>query len=227
MGGIRGREKAAFLGLAVEEDTFVRHEHIVEDDDAGGLSVLRGELGCRLSRTTGRPRHDGHSRRVHWDGAANSERSVLRHVGPAGHDKKLMHVRRAGNDGLCASDNDAVSPALLDVHVYVGVGLLAGALRAITLDIRHRDTECQVAILHVVQIGEETLMVVGAMIAVDALGRLEDAIERIVGEISLRTARHFAHQSDRLELIEEVSRGFVYVEHAVDSLSARALVRRH
>ena len=80
--------------------------------------------------------------------------------------RKLVHVRRAGDDRLGAADDDAVGPPLLDVHVDVGIGLLARALGAVALGVGHGDAERQVLVLDLMQVGEEALVIVGAAVVV-------------------------------------------------------------
>ena len=77
MRGVGGGEEAALLVLAGEEHALVRHEHVVEDHDAGGLAVLGGELRRRLAGPSRRPRHDGDARRIDRHGAADGEVGVL------------------------------------------------------------------------------------------------------------------------------------------------------
>src|SRR5207248_6459641 len=109
----------------------VGDEHVVEDDDAGRLAVPAGEGGRLLPRATGRTGDDRHAGGVDGNGAAHSEVGVVGRHRPAGHHQELVDVGRAGDDGLGAADDDAVGAALGDVDVDVGVGLLAGALRAV------------------------------------------------------------------------------------------------
>ena len=205
----------------------MRHEHVVEDHHPGRLPVFRGELRRRLAGPARWARDDGHAGRVDRDRAAHGARAVLRRVGAARHHQELVHVRRAGHDRLGAADDDAVRPPLRDVHVAVRVRLLARPLRAVAHGIRHGDPERQVRVLDPMHVGQETPGVVGAVGVVDAPGRLKDAVQRVVGEVALRAARHPAHQPHRFELVQEVLRRLVDVQHAVDGLAGRALAGGH
>jgi hypothetical protein len=138
-----------------------------------------------------------------------------------------MHVGCAGHDRLGAPDDDAVRTALLDVHVDVRIDLLAGSLRAVALRIRHRYAERKVAVLNVVEIAEKALAVVGAVTIIGQLGRLEEAVQRVVRQVALRAARRPADRTYCLQLVEQVGRILVDVQHAVDGLARRALSRRH
>ena len=157
VGGVGGGQEAALLVLAGEEHAVVRHEHVIEDHDARGLAVLGRELRRSLARPACGSRHDRHAGRVHRDGAAHGKVRVLLGVRAARHDEELVHVGRAGDDGLGAPDDDAVGTALLDVDVDVRVRLLSRALGAVALGVRHGDAERQVPVLHVVQVVQETL----------------------------------------------------------------------
>lgn len=117
--------------------------------------------------------------------------------------------------------------SLLDVHVDVGVCLQARPLGAIALGVGHGDAEREVFILHAMQIGEETLRIIGAMCGVGALGRLMERVERIMGEIALRAARGFADEPHRFQFREKIGRGLADMRHAVDGLAGRALPGGH
>ena len=205
----------------------MRHEHVVEDHDADGLAVFGREFGGGLAGPAGGTRDDGDAGRVDGHRAAHREIAVLRNVGSAGHHQELMHIGRAGDDRLGAPDDDAVGPALLDVEIDIAVDLLARAHGAVALGVGHRDAQRQVAVLNVVEIAEKALAVVGAVTIVGQPGRLEDAVQRVMRQIALRAAGRPADQTDRLELVEQIRRILVDVEHAVDGLARRALARRH
>ena len=157
VGGVGRGEEAAFLVFAGQKHALVRHEHVVEDDDAGRLAVFAGEFRRRLAGASRRPGDDGHARRIDRHGAADGKIRVLRVMRPARHDEEFVHVGRAGDDGLGAADDDAVRPALRDVDIDVGVRLRARALRAVALGVGHGDAERQVLVLDAVQIGEKAL----------------------------------------------------------------------
>ena len=81
MGRVGGREKAALLVFAGEEDALMRHEDVVEHDDAGRLAVFGRELGRRLAGPAGRPRDDGDAR-AHRPARRSKRRSrILRRDG--------------------------------------------------------------------------------------------------------------------------------------------------
>jgi len=122
-----------------------------------------------------------------------------------------MHIGRAGDDRLGASDDDAVRPPLLDVQVDVRVDLLARPLGAVALRVGHRDAQRKVAVLNVVEIAEKALAVVGAMMIVGQLGGLEQTVQRVVRQITLRAAGRPADQTYCLQLVEQVRRILVDV----------------
>src|SRR5690606_21459583 len=104
-----------------------------------------------------------HALGIHGHGAADGKIRVLSRHRPTRHDQQLVHVGRAGNDGLGAADHDAIAAALLDVHVDIGIGLPTGPLRAVTLGIGHGDTERQVLVLNAVKVVDEAGVIFGAV----------------------------------------------------------------
>ena len=70
-------------------------------------------------------------------------------------------------------------------------------------------------------------MILRAVGGVGPLGRLEDAVEGVVREVADGAARFLADEPHGLELVEEVGRALVEVEHAVHGFARRALAGRH
>ena len=101
------------------------------------------------------------------------------------------------------------------------------AFGAVALGVGHRHAERQVLILDLMQVGDETLVIVGALVGIDAVRRLPDRIERIVREIAFRPTAVLAKEPDRLELGEEVGGRLIDMQHAVDLAPARGLRREH
>ena len=114
---VRRREEAALLSLPGQKNAIVRNEDVVEDHGANRLSVFGGELCRRLAWTSRWTRDDRDTRRVTGYGAAHGEVFVLRGVGPARHDEKLVHIGRAGDDGLGSPDDDAVAAPFRNLTV--------------------------------------------------------------------------------------------------------------
>ena len=65
------------------------------------------------------------------------------------------------------------------------------------------------------------------MRVVAAFRRLKNAVQRVMREIALRAAAFLADEPHRLELVEQIGRALVDMQHAVDDLARRALPRRH
>ncbi len=84
-----------------------------------------------------------------------------------------------------------------------------------------------VAVLRVVQVGEEALAVGGALVGVDQRGRLVERAERVVREIALRAAGLLAEHANGLELVQQVAAARVDVQHPVHGLAAARLHRAH
>ena len=179
-------EETRMLPLACEKNSLVRHEDVVEEHYARRLPVLAREHGAVLTRSARRASHDRHARGVHGDRAADGEVGVLTPHVPARHDQEAVDVGGPGHDRLGTQDDDPVRSALDDAHVSLGHLLLVRALGAVALGVGHRDAERQVLILDLMQVGDETLMIVGALVGIDAVRRLPNRIERIVREIALR-----------------------------------------
>lgn len=138
-----------------------------------------------------------------------------------------MHVGRRRHDRLGAADDDAVRPALGDMHIAVAVGLQAGPFGTIALGVRHGDTDGQILVLDSVQVVHETRVMVRAESGLDLLGSLEDPVGRVVREIPHGAAGLPAKQSHRLELVQQIGGVFVDVQHPVDGLAGGRLARRH
>jgi hypothetical protein len=75
------------------------------------------------------------------------------------------------------------------------------------------------------KIGQEALAVVGAVTVIRRFRRLIDAIERVVGEITLCAPRGLTHKAHGFELKQQVLRGLIDVQHPVDDFPRRTLPR--
>ena len=197
----------------------MRNEDVVEDHDADGLTVFRGEFGRGLPGPPRGTRHDGDAGRVAWNGAADREVLVPRSMRTARHHQKFMHVRRAGDDGLGAANDDAVLAPFLDVDVDVAIDLLARAFGAVALGVSHGDAKGQVALLDFVQIAQEALTVIAAMAIIGSAGRLKNSVEGVVGQVALRASGGLANQAHGFKLVEQVRRILIDMEHAIDGLA--------
>ena len=218
---------AGLFRFARHEDALPRHQDVLEQYDARRLPVFAGEFGCRLTRPPGLARHDGDAIGVDRHGAADGEIGVLFRMRAARHDEKFVHIGGTCDDRLGARDDDAILPPLLDVDIGVAVFLLAGALRAVALGVRHGDAERQVAILRVVHIGEEALVIVGPVHVVGEPCRLEDAAESVMGEVALGASGYLAGEPHRFEFGEKVGGIPVDVHHAVHDPAGSMLARGH
>ena len=217
MGRVAIGEEGGLLPFAGEEDALPRHEDVVEERHAGGLPELAAELRRLFARTPRRPRHEGQVGRVDGHRAADGEVLVgLGHVA-ARHDEELVHVGRAGDDGLHAREDDAVLSPLGDVQVRVEIFLLVGALAPVAAAVGHGDADRQIFVLHALQICVEPILVVAAQ----PVRRLAERGERIAREVALGAARLLADEPDCFELVEQVLAAGGDVHHAVDGLPLR------
>jgi hypothetical protein len=89
----------------------------------------------------------------------------------------LVRVDHAGLVGFGAADDDAVGALFDDADEQVGVGLLAGFLAAVALDVGHRAGDHQVVVLNVLHVRDEPLVIVGAALFVDFVGDDEGGVK--------------------------------------------------
>ncbi len=227
MGRIGRGEKLRMLPFARQKHPIPGHEDVVEDRDAGRLAVFGAEFRRGVVVPSGRARDDGDALRIHRHRATQREiRIRFGHVA-ARHDEILVHIGGGGDDGLGAADHHAVGAPLLDVHVGVGIRLLVRPQGPVALAVGHGDSERQVLVLDLVQVVQEPLVQLRALVLVDPVGRLIDRVQRIVGQIALRAADLAAHQADRLQLVDQVLRRPADVQHPVDVLAGGVLLGKH
>jgi len=147
---------------------------------------------------------------------AASSGVIVRH----GITSSFVHVGGAGDDRLGAADDDAVRATLGDVQIDVAIDLRARPLGAVALGVGHRTADRQVRVLDAMEIGEQPVVIGGAVVRVGAPGRLEQGVEHVGARYSAaRSPDSAAHQPHRLELAQQVGRGLVDVQHAVDDLA--------
>ena len=100
-------------------------------------------------------------------------------------------------------------------------------LAAVALRVGHRHAERQVTILHIGQIrGEAFAVLRGSPCVVDVCHGLKDAVQGIVGEVTLGAAGLLAQHADGLQLVQKVTGGFVDVEHPTHDAVAAVLGRQ-
>ncbi len=137
--------------------------------------------------------------------SSGTAQAIVAAHGASRQHQQLVHVGRRGDDGLGARDHHAARTTLHHVHVGIGVGLLMGAQAAIALGISHRDGHGEVARLRVVHILEKARVVVGAVLGIDAMGRLEHCVEAVHGEVAHGAAGLLAHHPGELQLVHQVA----------------------
>ena len=148
--------------LAVQEDALLRHEHVVEDDEALGIVVLArdGEVAdIGMARRIGGV-DDLHPGRVDGDHGGNGVVLFAR-LHRLGRDRhQLVTERRARDVELGAADHDAVAGTIDDMDVSVGIVLLAGRTGAITLGVGDALRDAYVATVGFIDEGVHLLDVV-------------------------------------------------------------------
>ena len=97
------------------------------------------------------------------------------------------------------------------MHVDIRVDLTARPHGAVALGVGHGNAEREVFVLHAVEVGEQPLVIVGAVPIIGTPGRLEQSIERVVREIALRAAGLATHQAHRFQLVQQVGARLVDV----------------
>ena len=113
------------------------------------------------------------------------------------------------------------------MHVAVGDLLISRPFTAISLAVGHGHTEGQILVLNAVQIGQEALMLLSPSVLCHLPGGLINRIERIVGQIALRTTTLAAYQSHCLQFGKQVLAVAVDVQHAVHGLTRGRLLGQH
>ena len=99
--------------------------------------------------------------------------------------------------------------------------------RAVALAVGHCDADRQIALVHVSQVGIEPRRIIGPFVLIDPMGRLQETIERIAGEIALRASRLLTNQPHRFQLVQQVRTRVRESNHAVDRVAARLTVGSH
>jgi hypothetical protein len=93
----------------------------------------------------------------------------------------------------------------------------------VTLRIGHRNPESEITFLGRRNIGSDAVQVVGAVFSIGPDGAARDRIERVVAQVSLCASGFLAHESNGLELGEQIVRGSIDVEHSADPDAAAVL----
>ena len=117
-----------FVDLAIDEHFVPRHEHIVEMNDCNRLSELGAEFGSGVAGAARWARDNRNARRIDWHRAGHSKVAVFLAHAAAWQHQIFVHVRRAGHDGLYASDHDPIGAAFLYMDIRERLGLLGRAL---------------------------------------------------------------------------------------------------
>ena len=235
--GIAVSQVTGVFPIAGVKHALPRNEDLVKHHHARALAVFAAEK-CRamldfFARPAGGSGDDGDALGVHRHGATDGKVGVLAAHVAAGHDQQLVHIGRAGDDGLGAGNHDAqaaVAPhiALDDVHIAVHIGLLVRSLAAVAFGVCHGNAQCEVLVLHPVQVVPEARAVLCAAFGVVyAGGHLADGVEGVVREVALRATGFLADQTHRFQLVEQVAAAGVDVGQTVDQFAAGVLHRRH
>ena len=129
---------------------------------------------------------------------------------------------------LGTADHNAVGAPLHDMHVHVGISLLAGSLGPVTLGVGHGAVHGQVVVLDHGQELLEVLMIVGAVLLVNLVGAGEHGVEGIHAHAALEAGSGLlAKQTLHLHLVHQVLGGLVQVGEAVDGVAGQAGLHGH
>jgi len=152
---------------------------------------------------------------------------ILPH-GQGRHDQDLMRIDSAGLVGLGAPHHNPVLSPLHNVKEGIRVGLLVRGKRPVSLCICHGPVHGEVVFLHVREILQETLVVLGSPFRIDVVADYGNRIQRIHAHASLKAAPGFAaEQSSHFALLHQVIYVLVNVRKAVDALSREVRPGRH
>ena len=138
-----------------------------------------------------------------------------------------MHIRRARDDGFGTSNDDAVLPAFLYMNIGIRVRLLMWPERPVTFSIGHCYTKGEVLFLHLMEVGQKPGMDICAVFCIHQVGDLKKRIEPIVVKVTLHTTALTAKQTYSFELIDQILRRSVDVEHPIDLGARRVLIGNH
>ena len=75
-------------------------------------------------------------------------------------------------------------------------------LRAVALAVGHGDPDRQITLVHLFEVGIEPRRIIGPLVLVDPMGCLQETIERVAGEITLRASRLLTNQPHRFQLVQ-------------------------
>ena len=221
VGCIRVGEVAGVLPFTGEEHAIPGHKHVVEHAHTGTLAEFGAELRCCFTRPARRARDDGEARHIHRHRATHRKLFIqLSHVA-ARHHQQLVHVRRAGDDGLGAGDHNAIGAALDDMHIAIGIRLRMGPQRTVAFGVGHGDAEGKIVVVNMLDVGRERGVILRARFGITTQSGLVNPGQGIARQITLRTARLLAHQAHGFELVEQVLRALRDRQHAVDAAAIR------
>ena len=227
-------QHACKFGLAVHEDVFVGNEDVVQDNEGFLAAVfLIAQVDVRavfqLAGIAGLSAVD-HEEAVRIGGAGEAQGEILVFGlhGDGWHKDVPVGVDGAGLVGLGASYDDAVFPDFLDVHVDVGIGLLAGALGAVTLGVGHGTVHGEVVVLNHDEELLKAFVIVRTVLFVDLERRGIDGVERVHTHAALEAGSGLlAQHSLHLDLLAQVVGAHVDVGKAVDLVAGEVAGRDH
>ncbi len=180
----RMREDGGLLDSAVEEDTFIRHEDVVEDHESfRHVDFRRDREGARV----GMARREG---RVDYLDAGRVDRHCasdrvrllagLHRLGRDHH--QVMRHRRARDVELGAADHDPIATPLDHPRVGVGIVLFAGRTGTIALGVRDAFDDTNVLALRGLHVIADALRIFRQRVR-DARRRSGERHDRLVGDV--------------------------------------------
>ena len=104
--------------------------------------------------------------------------------------------------------------------------MLVGSFGTVALGIGHRNAKHQIFVLHLMHIIDQTLVIVGAFVGIQTMGRLVNRVKRVLGQVTLGTAGVLANQTHGFEFVQEIAGRSIDMVEAID-LAAGAFLGRH
>ena len=230
----RSTRVPAEVRLAAHEDTLPGNEDIFQDHqglaaDHAELTVACVDAAFDFPLLVGLPAEDhGDPLGVQGDGRHDGIGLIAGTHGLGRHDHDLVAVDGSRLVSLGAADDDPVVALLDDPGEQIGVRLLAGALGAVPLGVRHAADEHEVLLLDLLEILLEPLEVGGPVLLVDLVGGHVEGVEGVEAHAALVAARRLVgDEAQHLHFPDQVVDGLVDVGEAADLLSRQVALGRH
>jgi len=193
-------------GVAIEKDSVVRYEDVIEDRHrfhhlVAGADRPFARTNVAIAKGAGQQLHAGG---VDRQGKGNAPVGLpLAHC-PRGQYDDFIHIGRYGSVDLCAANDDTILPARNNTQVKIGIGLVCRPFHPIALHVR---------------LGRGERQIVVAAVLVKHTNAL--VVHRIV---HLRGDREQREQRIRTDLLDQHDQGVAFRRCRLDQPGAQKQV---